>query len=463
MKKRYLSIPLFLLCMILLFGCDSQAQPPELTPATNAEQAVQNMDLQMAAQKSYRADVTMDFVLYADQTKMRGEITGIVIEDQGEGRNDYYSYTEIRNAIYVGHSTSPKVKISTIDAYHDGFAYVSYTYNKNPRKMRCKMRPSEFLEYVQADSDAIDFSYTDCQNTTFEQTDKGYTLVCSEYSAGAIQNMIRAADISDLTDNTLQDMQVTIQLDKEYLPTKITVELLFDSEIHHYMDTPPYFRMVMQYSEYNTVERITRTIEPEDYTETRELRVLKELDSMIAQTVDKKKSGFTRTTVHTIDLGESTETVTQTDTATFSNTEEGFSFKVEIDDGEHGLKVTYANGDMIGLPGQDGSKINRMTDEEAKQVLIALINDPMLGYDQTRVTNVEKTRTGYLVTMCPADNNLVEQLGDSLRVNFDQNAETIEFVIKWGKIVAIIHSFDGSTRLAGQTMHYQASVTLEFD
>ena len=451
MKKRRQFILLLLACATLLCACN--LAPAKPVDATTAEQALQNMDTQMAALQSYRADVTMDFVLYYGDTKWKGELTSIVIEDVGDGLGDYYSYTEIRNAM-------PGVKIYSIDAYCDGYGYQSYACNDQRRKLRSKMRASEFIKYREGDSGIIDFDYIDCQNATFEATDKGYTVSCSGYSAENMHAMAAATGISELVDDALQDMQVTILLDKDYLPVEISLELVFDSE-RYYKDTRPYFRMLIEFSEYNAAEHILRTIEPEDYTEIEDLQMLKELEQKIAETVNVKQGSFTRETAQNVTFGKETTNTSQVDvSATFSNTKEGFSFDAFMADNDVGRTVTYANGDMIGLDAPDGSKINRMTDAQAKAELLSWINDPSIGYTYTRVLNIEKTKTGYLVTMIPADNSIVDQISDAINVSLHEEHETIEFVFKWGKLVKIIHSFEGSAKLSGEKLTYAGSITV---
>ena len=275
--------------------------------------------------------------------------------------------------------------------------------------------------------------------------------------------MAVATGISELVDDALQDMQVTILLDKDYLPLEISVELVFDSE-RYYKDTPPYFRMLMEFSEYNAAEHILRTIEPEDYTEIEDLQLLGELEQKIAETVNVKKGSFTRETAQNVTFGKETTNTSQVDvSATFSNTKEGFSFDAFMADNDVGRTVTYANGDMIGLDAPDGSKINRMTDAQAKAELLSWINDPSIGYTYTRVLNIEKTKTGYLVTMIPADNSIVDQISDAINVSLHEEPETIEFVFKWGKLVKIIHSFEGSAKLAGEKLTYVGSITVTFE
>ena len=461
MKKRRQFILLLLACATLLCACN--LAPAKPVDATTAEQALQNMDTQMAALQSYRADVTMDFVLYYGDTKWKGELTSIVIEDAGEGIGNYYSYTEIRNAMYVNGSLSPSVKVYSIDAYCDGYGYQSYTRNDQRRKLRSKMRASEFIKYREGDSDIIDFDYIDCQNATFEATDKGYTVSCSGYSAENMHAMAVATGISELVDDALQDMQVTILLDKDYLPVEISLELVFDSE-RYYKDTRPYFRMLIEFSEHNAAEHILRTIEPEDYTEIEDLQLLKGLEQKIAETVNVKQGSFTRETAQNVTFGKETTNTSQVDVfATFSNTKEGFSFDAFMADNDVGRTVTYANGDMIGLDAPDGSKINRMTDAQAKAEMLSWINDPSVGYEYTRVLNIEKTKTGYLVTMIPADNSIVDQISDAINISLHEEPETIEFVFKWGKLVKIIHSFEGSAKLAGEKLTYVGSITVTFE
>ena len=118
---------------------------------------------------------------------------------------------------------------------------------------------------------------------------------------------------------------------------------------------------------------------------------------------------------------------------------------------------------MIGLDAPNGSKINRMTDEQAKAEMLAWINDPSIGFTYTRVLNIEKTKTGYLVTMIPAENGIVTQLSDAMNISLQQKYETIEFVFKWGKLVKLIHSFGASTTISGQDFTYEGSITVTFE
>ena len=77
------------------------------------------------------------------------------------------------------------------------------------------------------------------------------------------------------------------------------------------------------------------------YTEVKDLRLLGELEQRILETLDQKKGGFTRELSHTITFDGQSSTDTVVDTvATFSNTDKGFSFKAELEDGDVGTKVT---------------------------------------------------------------------------------------------------------------------------
>ena len=118
---------------------------------------------------------------------------------------------------------------------------------------------------------------------------------------------------------------------------------------------------------------------------------------------------------------------------------------------------------MIGLDAPDGTKINRMTDAQAKAEMLSWINDPSIGYTYTRVLNIEKTKTGYVVTMIPADNSIVDQISDAINVSLHEELETIEFVFKWGKLVKLIHSFEGSAELYGEKLTYAGSITVTFE
>ena len=452
----------FLLACLTLFACCTPSKPSvDLgIPPTTAEQAVAYMDAQMEALQSVRIDITADFVLYVQGTKIRGKQTGVAIEDIGKRKSDYYSYSHTDSEMSIG---SQKIDVFSVEAYSDGYAYSAYTQNKKKSKLRAKMSLPAYIEYANHEQALLDFDFTSCANPELTQTDKGYLVTCSGYSEQALQDMADMTGIAALNGDVLQDMQVTFTLDQSYLPQNISLELIITSD-NYYKEYPPYFRLELKFSEYNEAEHITRNIEPEDYTEVKDLRLLGELEQRILETLDQKKGGFTRELSHTITVDGQSSTDTVVDTvATFSNTDKGFSFKAELEDGDVGTKVTYGGGDLIGLPGIAGSKINRMSDEQAKQTLSVLINDPSYGYDTTRVTNIEKTRNGYLVTLVPSETSFPEQLEGSLGINLEQESETIEFVIKWGKITKIIHSFDSTGKFNGQVIQYSGTITVTFD
>ena len=462
MRKILILISFLLLCSTL-FACGEQPQRPALdisSPATTAEQALSYMDAQLAAQKSYRADGTTEFILYTQGVQVRSEMETVTIEDVGERTSDYYSYAHSDGTMQIG---SKKYDVFTVEAYADGVAYSSVSQNKKKRKLRAKMSLPAYIEYRHQGQALLDFDFATCENTKLEKTEKGYLVTCSGYSEQALQSIADMTGITAFNDDTLADMQVTFTLDQSYLPQKISLELIITSE-NNYKEYPPHFRMELKFSEYNEAEHITRNIEPEDYTLVKDLRLLDELEQKILETLDKKKGGFVRELSHTLTVDGQSSTDTQVDTtATFSNTDKGFSFKAELEDGDVGTKVTYGGGDLIGLPGIAGSKINRMTDEQAKQALSVLINDSSYGYDTTRVTGIEKTRNGYLVTLVPSDTSFPEQLEGALGINLEQESETIEFVIKWGRITKIIHSFDATGKFSGQEIQYSGTITVTFD
>lgn len=462
MKYRIFLLCMLLACASLLACCTQQRPKVDLgIPPTTAEQAITYMDAQMEALQSVRIDITADFVLYVQGTKIRGEQTGVAIEDIGKRKSDYYSYSHTDSEMFIG---SQKIDIFSVEAYSDGYAYSAYTQNKKKSKLRAKMSLPAYIEYVSHEQALLDFDFASCANPELTQTDKGYLVTCSGYGEQALKEIAQLTGIADLNGDVLQDMQVSISLDKDYLPDEISLEILIANDRYSKEDSP-YFRMEMDFSEYNAAEHITRNIEPEDYTEVKDLRLLHEIEQKIADTVDKKQGGFTREVTQTLTVDGQSDTATQTDTtAEFSNTDKGFSFKAELEVGRPAAyKVTYGGGDLIGLPAPDGSKINRMTDQEAKQQLILLINDPSYGYEISRVTNIEKTRNGYLVTLVPSDTSIVEQMENSLGINLEQESETMEFVLKWGKLVKIVHSFDATGKFNGQEIQYSGCITITFD
>ena len=462
MKTRLTLTCILLVLTSLLACCRAPGASVDIsTPPRDAQQAIAYMDAQLDALQSVRMDITADFTLYIQGTRIRAEQSGVAIEDVGKRRSDYYSYSHTESEMTVG---SKKFNVFSIEAYSDGVAYTSYTQNKQKRKLRAKMSLPAYIEYVNQDRALMDFDFADCANAELTQTDKGCLVTCSGYGEQALAEIAQLTGIAEFNGDVIEDLQVSVSLDQSYLPREISLEIHFTSD-NFYKEYPPHFSMKLKFSEYNQAEHILRNIEPEDYTEIKDLRLLHEVEQKIAATVDQKQGGFTREISQTMTVDGQSDTYTQTDTtAKFSNTDKGFRFEAELETGEIvAEKVTYGGGDLIGLPAPDGSKINHITDEEAKQQLILLINDPSYGYDISRVLDIKKTRSGYVVTLIPSDSSIAGQMESALGINLAQENETMEFVLKWGKLVKIVHSFEATGRYAGKELHYAGSITVTFE
>ena len=457
-KKRLAWISLLLVCLMMLASCSSLIQA--LPEPENAQSLSRRISAKMATVKSYRVDVQMDFTLLAQGTPIVCKLSSIMIEDKSKGVFDYYSYTEIENDMTVGEGRGSNILVKSIDAYCDGRAFSSYSRGKAGRKIYSKMAATDYIQFRAGDNDIVEMDYADCENAEFQKNDSGYTVTYSGYSDNALMQLTKAAGLSaDMLDDSLRDMRVTITTDDTYLPSTISLELIFD--VAESAEVVPCFVMTMTFSQYNAVERLTDKLDTRKYTEIEDLRILKDLEAMINGIADQKQGTIKRDVQNKVEYLGRKQTDKQSDTATFSNSKDGFVFEMDIDSGGAGTKIKYSEGCM--RIRQDGDwDSTYITDQQAKDQLRAMIGDPM-SYDYTLVTNLEKTEDGYLVSMViPKDNVVVLSLIQA-GGQFSSGTQTVEIKIVKDKIVSMstTYQFKGSLPAGGNNIAMSFSGTID--
>lgn len=464
MKKRMIWVSLLLVCVILLASCDSllRVLPAPMT----AGQLERRVNAKMSDVQNYRVDVEMKYTVYVGASKVTGTATGIMIEDQGEGKNDYYSYMEMTNEMK---SNGTSFRLRNVEAYIDGNAFSQFGDGKVTRRLYSEMTRKEYQAYRQGDS-LIEMDLEDCETSEMEKTDNGYLLKYSGYSAESVEEFSEASGLGrDAFGEDLKDLIVTMEVSKDYLPAKITLEPVFDVEEGAYYQ--PKVTMTMAFSQFNEAERITKGFSTDQYTKIESLSLLTDLEQLIEDRIDAKSGSFTYTASQKVTFMTKTEKQNQTSKVSYERTKDGLTFSADVSgDSVASSHIEYSNGEKI-TETNGKTHTNKMTEDEARTFIAELVNDPAMGYNTNYVSNIEKTDTGYLVTMAVSKNSALGQSIASTGASFGNGKHTIEFVLDGNKLKSIKVDYSGQGVVtidlgwdtSTATLHFSGDASVEFD
>lgn len=461
MKKRIAWVGLLLAMVMLLASCSSMMKmmPPPLT----AGQLSRRVNFNLASLDGYRVDVESTYKFYMGTRRVQGTLEGVVIEDQGKDKDDYYFYTEMTNRMQYN---GEEIRIRIFDAYGDGMAYTSYTEGRTRRSLCASMSVKEYKRYMEGDS-LLGFSEEDCKNAELDKTEQGYIAKFSGYSQEALDSFANASGFGeDAWGDTLQDIVLTMEVGKDYMPIKSTLELVFDSPSTSFI---PSLSMTMTYSQFDSVERTTRSMNADSYTEIESLQLLEDLQELIDDKINAKKGSFTYTMKQKASVLSQSDSYDVTNEVTFKNGKDGFSFENDVSTKEdgHTSHISYANGERS-MDTNGKVHTSEMTDDEAHKYVAELINDPALGYLPQYVSDIEQTEDGYLVTMAVSKDSALGQAVASMGAGWANGEHTVKFEMVDGELVAILSEFSArgsvQTNLGGSvTLHFDGSIQVQFE
>ncbi len=462
MKKRMMWVSLLLVCVIMLSSCGTVLNV--MPAAMTAGQVERRMNLRLNSLQSYRVDVEAEFTVYADTTKITGQANGYMIEDQGKDKNDYYYYSEMTNKMNAS-KDALNVTIKSITAYHDGYAFDHYKQGDTWRKLCSEMTPKEYRKYISDDS-LNGLTLEQCENREMEKVDGGYVLHFSGYSQDTMEQLSELMGMTeDLFKRKPIDMKVDMEIDEDYYPGKISLEMVFEEKTSYYQ---PAYSMTMTYSQFDQVERKTSNLSPDSYKKIESLALLKEIDEMIEDRINAKEGSFTATTSVSASLLDQTNKQTETAKVTYARDKDKLTFEADVTEGKDSKHISYADGNQTTTyEGEDSNTIKK-TEQEAEDYIAELINVPGLGYTSLFVTDIEKTDDGYRIQMDVSKDSTVGQLVVASGATFTSGAHTITIKVKDGSITSITSEFraTGSIQISFNgkaSLNYNGTIKVEFD
>lgn len=463
MKKRLSIIALLLLFSLMLASCDSLLG---VLPAPMTANALERrVNFKMNDYKSYRVDIEMTYTTYVGG-KITGTAKGFMIEDQGEKKDDYYSYMELQNEVKNG---SASIRIRTVEAYCDGLAFSIFGDGAATRRLYAEMSVKEYNAYRQGES-VTQLNLEDCKSSKMEKTEDGYVLKYSEYTPRAIEQFASASGLDgDLFGEDLKDLIVTMEVSHDYLPTKVTLDLVFDVEEDAYYQ--PKASMTMTYSQFGEAERVTKGLDPDKCTQIESLSLLKDLQQLIDDRTDAKKGSFTYSASQSASLMTQSEKQNQTNKVTFERTKDGLTYAMDVTgDGTTSYHAEYANSELS-TETNGTTRTSKLDEDKAEKTIAELINDPAMGYNASYISNIEKTDTGYLVTMLVTKNSTLGRSVAASGASFGNGTHTIEFVLDGDELKSMtVHykaqggvTIDMGWNTSTATLHVSGSISVTFE
>ncbi|MBQ3489098.1 MAG: hypothetical protein IJA86_00725 [Clostridia bacterium] len=458
MKKIITVFLAICMCLSVMTACSLFQFKPE-----NAKELWDKINETMEKLDSYEADGTGTFSFHMKDIPFSKDITTEFTTKtivSGTNGKDFYYYSASDFTIKTGLLKTETIK--TIEAFHDGKMFVSSENNgssaANNQKLYSSLSAEEYMAYRENQyEDVDDIDFTDCSNTTFTHNeDETWSLLYSGYSPKSMAQIIDSFGLdNEVFDFDIQDMEVNIQVDKKFRIKEIKIKFIFDEAD---AETAPVFEVAVQYSNYNEATLITNTINPNNYKEIADCRLLSGFEDMIKKLEEDKDGSFVLEIEQTsfIPYNNKTESYTETNHVTYGEKDGQYFYNITSNSTNYdNLKISYANGmqtfEILGV-----KQTQEQSEDEAKITINDLINTAK--YSARYVSDIKKLEDGVYEVQCDdpdesAYRNLYANYGGTLLAL----QQTLKITVKDGNIVKIENetSAKGNVKLSGPYVEMQ--------
>ena len=443
MKKFLMSLTalLLMLGMVCVTACGTVPEEP-----MTAERLFEKIDAAMDALDSYEVNGTMVMDVYMGGYKM--ETTADIRQiESGVTTGDYYFYSDSdvkMNAPLLGVSESVK----TVEAYHDGKAFLSTENSEVCQKIYSPMTDAEFRTYYEEKNTSVtDDNMMDCTNAVFTELEDGsWELSLSGYTKKTVDAYAKEIGFDgELFDDEIMDMELAIKADAEFRVTQMIVRLIFDTEAGS--AKVPKAEMTMDYGAYNAATRITDTLNIMNFIEVEDIRLLDTFEKQIEALGKEKQNTFSLDITQTFKLSGQTSSYSERDMVTYGENEDGYFYDILAEMSGVTYEINYRGGQQtIRVEGAEES--TPQTEDEARDYVMYLINT--CRYDKQYVSDIEKTAEGvYKVVVNDPEDASYEQVMAQMGMEYHSSSQTIIFTMKDGKITQIKSTVDVYGRPGG--------------
>ncbi len=459
MKKRTLLICVLLACAMLLASCQGIADALRPDPKT-ADELWERIGEAMQGYDAYAMSLEMDMVMVVAGHEMISKATGTMIEDAGE---DYYYYSETDVTVSC-EELDMEETVKSISAYADGRAFEFRGENGYERKLYSKMTSEEYQAYKASDEQEEEPDFGDCTQESFAQNeDKTWTLTYSGYTKKTINIITNAfSGIADVFGADIEDMQVTFKTNEDFRVTDIGIVFEFAKPEDGAAEPQLDIRLGLD-AVGDEVVRVTDTIDPKKYKEVDDLAIRKQIDDMIEQRNQAEQGKFEYKMIQTVKVMGQTETYDETSIVKYGVEDGKYFYEIELSVNGESAGVTYKNGTLT-VTYEGESYDEPQTEQEAKELIESMINDPTLGYNSESITNITKKNDGiWEIELAVSDTATFDELYDALGGTYKSATQTVTVTVQDGKLIRIKNVLASRGSIQSGRDTYEVTLTIQME
>ncbi len=446
MKKILIVFLAICLASTLFASCNKKFEPK------TAGELWDKINETMDSLDSYETDTTGKMELQMDTADSSGKVKTVKISMDistknivsGQNGDDYYEYSvsdstmkTTRNNGYWDTTIVEKEK--SIEAFHNGKMFLSTeTSSGRKRKLYSSLTKEDYIAYQESrDADFADMDFNDCTNASFAQNEDGtWALSYSGYTKKTVNKMTEAFGMDQSgMDLKIEDMEISVLADGEFRVTEMKIKFIFDEDNETIKD--PSLEMTAKYASFNAATPITDTLNPADYTEIPDCRLLSEFEDMIEALEEKKEGSFTLY-IHQVMNGSVLgmgQTYKETDTVSYGEKNGSYFYDITATTGGENVEVSYANGKQTVRVSGAEQTVDQ-TEDEAKAYINGLLNNAK--YSANAVGSLTEKSEGVYEIQCDnPDKSAYSSIFSSLGISHVKYEQTITITVKDGNIKKI--------------------------
>lgn len=447
MKKLCMIMAVILLFSFAFTSCG-------ILKPTDADSIIKRIDKRMSRIYSYRLETDMNMTIYNDKTPISVTSCGetIVIYDS-EGDNYYYdtSTTKVED-IELEQSDETTVTI----AYNDGKMFSYSSDGTLDQRLCSEIEFEDFMEFISRNGLDTDDFFNGEKVVTDKKDDGGWVINYSEYSKEDIDSWLEELGLNELdSDLSVKDVNTTFECDKKYRVEKIKISFVFEETE---TDETPLIELSVNYYDYDEAKRTTDNIDPAEYQQVDDVRIIYEIEDMIDDKKQSQNEEFTLFIYQIMKYGNYTiDSYRETNDIAYGEMNGKYHYSISQTSKNGKSSAEYENGVTRS---SDGETVE-CTDNEARAVVNSLIDSTC--YSPSRVTQIEKlTDKAYKIKVAlPTD--YVDSISTQMEATCRYSACVINISLDDHGIARMKSDIDMTLLIDGKYVKYNIQITLAFD
>ena len=432
----------------------------------DAEAALEAVEEEMDALKSYEATVEGSFVYYVSDKKVESTITGKNIE-VGANTDQFYLYQRLDTKTKCK-ALSIDQSLSTVEAYYQGNYFISNKEDDgHAQKLYSPATVDQVLEHLKRKGGVDDFTLltSGTEKNYQKNDDRTKTLTIKGYDQEALKKLLGLDDATlEALNADRLDLEMTMKIDRSFRLSQLTMNLLLINEDPEKTseDKQAKFTMTYTFTKYDEAEMVTEGLNVEDYKQVDNVFQPERLKKTVEDYLAAAEGRFTWKSEQKVMVMGQTSNNRETDEVTFGIRDGGYFYEVDASTASTSLKLTYANGKQTVInAGKETEK--DQTEAQAKSFINNLIKGALS--DSKNVTNVVKRENdSYAIYYNELPTSLYDAVYASMGGRCKTAKQTVTVVYsETGSLVSIKSVIETTGSIISGNSIFQMTVNMEYE